>query len=92
MEKPDKTVEDGILMGAAGPLDPGLVTLSYLPPSSSVKPGQLVTTSGQAILPGGIRIGQVAEEPQTTELGSSEVRVKLFAHLSALEEVWVLTP
>jgi hypothetical protein len=44
------------------------------------------------IFPKGIRIGQIAEDPQITELGSGAVRVKLFANLSGLEEVWVLTP
>lgn len=84
--------ESGIIKGAAGPLEETLVSLGMLPPSSGAKPGQLVTTSGLGLLPKGIRIGQVAEAPRANELGSAEVRVKLFANLSGLEEVWVLLP
>ncbi len=88
----EKANEKGIITGAAGPLDTTLVTLGMLPPSSGVKPGETVTTSGLAILPKGIRIGQIAENPQASELGSGEVRVKLFANPATLDEVWVLLP
>lgn len=88
----ENTKEMGIIKGAAGPLDNTLVALGLLPATSNAKPGQYVSTSGMGIFPKGIRIGQIAEAPQTTELGSAEVRVKLFANLSSLDEVWVLTP
>ena len=88
----EKTAETGIIKGAAGPLDNTLVALGLFAASSSAKPGEIVSTSDLSIFPRGIRIGQIAEAPETTELGSAEVRVKLFANLSGLEEVWVLTP
>jgi len=89
----EKANEMGIITGAASPLDNTLVTLGMLPPASSAKPGEIVTTSGLGILPKGIRIGQIAENPQVSELGSGgEVRVKLFANPTSLDEVWVLTP
>ncbi len=87
-----KATETGIIKGAAGPLDNTLVALGLFAAASSAKPGEYVSTSELSIFPRGIRIGQIAEAPETTELGSAEVRVKLFANLSGLEEVWVLTP
>ena len=93
IEKANETGKNdtGIIKGATGPFS-SLVSLGLLPAASNAKPGDLVSTSGLGVFPRGIRIGQIAEDPQTTELGSGEVRVKLFANLSGLEEVWVLTP
>ena len=44
----------------------------------------------EQFLPGGIRIGQLAEEPHMTDLGYAEATVKLWANPGALDEVWVL--
>jgi cell shape-determining protein MreC len=86
----EKTDANGIIMGGASPLDASLVTLNFPFGAGTLKPGQAVFTSGMGLLPKGIRIGQIAEEPRTTELGAAEVRVKLGANPAALEEVWVL--
>jgi rod shape-determining protein MreC len=89
----DKAGEMGVVTGGASPLDNSLVTLSYLSNTGNVKPGQIVRTSGQGGLTrGGIVIGQIAEEAHQVEIGYAEVRVKLAANLSSLEEVWVLMP
>lgn len=88
-----KAPEHGIIIGGTGPLDTSLVTLSYLSSSSSLKPGQIVKTSGEGGLTrGGVVIGQVVEEVHQVEIGYGEVRVKLAANLNSLEEVWVLMP
>jgi rod shape-determining protein MreC len=89
----DKTSELGVITGGSGPLDNSLVTLSYLSSTSNLKPGQIVKTSGESSLTrGGIVIGQVVENAHLVEMGYSEVRVKLAANLSSLEEVWVMMP
>lgn len=92
VEKSDRTIENGIISGGASLLDTTLVVLTHLPPTSTVKAGQPVVTSGMGLLPPGIRIGQVADAPRAAELGFAEARVKLGADPSALEEVWVLMP
>jgi rod shape-determining protein MreC len=90
----EPTGESGVIAGGASPLDNTLVTLSYLSSNSSLKPGQTVVTSGWGgVFPKGITIGQIAEDSRTVDFGLySEVRVKLAANLSALEEVWVVLP
>jgi rod shape-determining protein MreC len=82
--------QSGIIVGGASAMDHTLVTLSYLSGTGNLKPGQLVVTSGIGIFPGGIRIGQLAEEPHMTDLGYAEVTVKLWADPGALDELWVL--
>ncbi len=89
----DKTSELGVITGGGSPLDNSLVTLSYLSSPGNLKPGQLVKTSGESSLTrGGIVIGQIVENAHMVEMGYAEVRVKLAANLSSLEEVWVLMP
>jgi rod shape-determining protein MreC len=88
----EKTGANGIIIGGASPLEGSLVTLNLPFGAGNLKPGMVVFTSGMGLLPKGITIGQIAEEPRTTELGSAEVRVKLGANPGALEEVWVLLP
>jgi rod shape-determining protein MreC len=77
----------------SGPLESDLVVLSYLPRSTTVKPGQNVVTSGLGgVFPKGIPIGKVVDT-RPVEYGLYvEARVKLAANLNALEEVWVLLP
>ncbi len=80
-------------LGPSGPLETELALLSYLPRTSSLKPGQNVVTSGLGgIFPKGIAIGKVVDA-RPVEFGLYvEARVKLAANLNALEEVWVLLP
>lgn len=84
---------DSGILGPSGPLETELALLSYLPRTSSLKPGQNVVTSGLGgIFPKGIAIGKVVDA-RPVEFGLYvEARVKLAANLNALEEVWVLLP
>jgi rod shape-determining protein MreC len=86
----EKNGQTGIIIGGASTVDHTLVTLSYLSGVGNAKPGQSVVTSGMGIFPGGIRVGQLAEESHMTEQGFAEVTVKLWADPGALDEVWVL--
>jgi rod shape-determining protein MreC len=89
----ERTRELGVITGGAGAVDNSLITLSYLASTNNLKPGQIVSTSGESTLtPKGIIIGQVAEDARQLEIGYAEVRVKLAANLNSLEEVWVLMP
>ncbi len=88
----DKTKEMGVITGSASPVNNTVVTMSYLASNSSLRPGQLVLTSGAGrIFPAGIPVGQVADTPRSVDFGrSTEARVKLAADLGTLSEVWVL--
>jgi rod shape-determining protein MreC len=88
----NETRDSGVL-GPSGPLETELAVLSYLPRTSSLKPGQNVVTSGLGgVFPKGIAVGKVVDA-RPVELGLYvEARVKLNANLNALEEVWVLLP
>ena len=87
----DNPANDIGVLGAGGPLDSSLVELTYLASSANLKPGQNVFTSGQGgIFPPGIPIGKIVDA-QAVEFGLyTEARVKLFANIGNLEEVWVL--
>jgi rod shape-determining protein MreC len=82
-----------ITPGESSVLDESIVELTYLSRHSQAIPGQKVFTSGDGgIFPKGIPIGQIL---QTNSVGYGlylEARVKLFADLRQLEEVWVLFP
>jgi rod shape-determining protein MreC len=81
------------VLGAGGPLDDSLVSLSYLSSGANLKAGQSVVTSGEGgIFPPGIPIGQIVDAQQVEFGLYTEARVKLNANLGALEEVWVLFP
>jgi rod shape-determining protein MreC len=88
----NETRDSGVL-GPSGPLETELATLSYLPRTTNLKPGQSVTTSGLGgVFPSGITVGKVVDA-RPVEFGLYvEARVKLAANLNALEEVWVLMP
>jgi rod shape-determining protein MreC len=81
------------VIGASGPLETELVELGYLSRNASLKPGQSVVTSGEGgIFPPGIPIGKIVDV-QSVDYGSrADARVRLAAHLNALEEVWVMFP
>ncbi len=80
-----------IFASSSNPLENNMVDLGFLSRNSTLRPGQLVETSGEGgIFPKGIPIGQVVDF-RPAEYGLSlEARVKLFAKMSALEEVWVM--
>ena len=75
---------------ASGPLDAGVVEMSYLPKNASLKPGQMVRTSGDGgIFPADILIGKIVDS-RPAEYGLITVaRIKLAANLNGLEEVWI---
>ena len=86
------TRETGVIFSSsANPLEFNMVNLGYLSRMSTLKPGQLVTTSGEGgIFPKGIPIGNIVDS-RPAEYGLSvEARVKLFSRMNALEEVWVV--
>ena len=79
------------VVGAGGPFDSSLTTMSYLPKDANLKAGQAVVTSGLGgIFPKGIPIGKVVDSRQVEYGLYTEARLKLAANLSALEDVWVL--
>lgn len=87
----ENEARDAGIIVPAGPLDRGLVELSYLVRSADVHPGQRVQTSGEGgVFPKDITIGTIVDA-HSVEYGLYTVaRVKLAANLGALEEVWVL--
>lgn len=87
------TRETGILAPSSTKLDPTIVDLTYLSRNVQLHPGQIVVTSGLGgIFPKGIPLGAIVDS-RTAEYGLyTEARVKLFASLTQLEEVWVLFP
>jgi rod shape-determining protein MreC len=86
--------ESGIVMtSSTSPQENNMVDLAYLPGSSVVSPGQLVTTLGDGgVFPPGIPIGKVVDKRSRDNGLTSEARVQLFANLAALEEIWVIVP
>jgi rod shape-determining protein MreC len=86
--------ETGVInAGASSPQENNMVDLDYLSGSSLVRPGYNVVTWGAGgVFPAGIIIGKVVDV-RVKEYGLAvEARVKLAADLSALQEVWVMTP
>jgi rod shape-determining protein MreC len=81
------------IVGPSSPLETEFVDLGYLSRNATLKPGQLVVTSGEGgIFPPGIPIGRVIDV-QSVDYGTrAEARVRLAAKVSALEEVWVMFP
>jgi len=86
--------EQGVIVTPpGGMLDYRLVTLTYLPRSVTLEPGQLVVTSGLGgIFPPGIPIGRIVDW-RTVGYGLyTEAQVKLLIHPNRLREVFVLFP
>jgi rod shape-determining protein MreC len=86
--------EVGVLMVASSsPREKNMIDLTCLSGASHVAAGDKVVTSGEGgVFPSGIPVGAVVDVfPQDNGL-SKQVRVKLFADLGALEDVWVITP
>ncbi|MBA4148895.1 MAG: rod shape-determining protein MreC [Verrucomicrobia bacterium] len=87
-----ETGDTGVIFShSSNALENNMVNLGFLPRNSTLRPGQLIVTSGEGgIFPKGIPIGQLVDS-QAAEYGLSvEARVKLFARMSALEDVWVV--
>lgn len=85
-------VDNGIISGGAGVIDPSLVELTYLSRGSALKAGQAVVTSGfeGSVYPKGIPIGHLVDFRVVDYGYNTEARVKLAANLNQLEEVWVM--
>ena len=89
----ENEAHDTGIIGASGPLDTELVVLGYLSRTASLKPAQLVVTSGEGgIYPSGIPVGKIVDTRSVDYGARAEARVKLAANLNALEEVWVMFP
>lgn len=88
------TRETGIVLsGSSNPLENNMVDLGFLSRTSEIKHGQWVETSGDGgVFPKGIPIGQIVDARPADRGLSIEARVKLFARMNALEEVWVMVP
>lgn len=89
-----ETRDKGVIVPSAGESSDGsLVDLTYLPRNSTLKPGQLVVTSGDGgIYPPGIPLGQIVDV-HSVDLGLRvEARVKLAVNFNRLDDVLVLVP
>jgi len=88
------TGEQGVLTrSASGSMDPRLVTMGYLPPSASLRSGQIVVTSGLGgVFPAGIPVGRIVDWRSVSYGLYTEARVKLFVDSSRLKHVLVLLP
>jgi len=83
---------DGGVTGDASPLEREFIQLNYLARNAVIKPGQRVISSSLGgNYPGNIPIGAVVDTKPVDYGLSTQARVKLFASLGSLEEVWVIT-
>jgi len=88
----ENEARDNGVTGDASPLERELIHLNYLARNAVIKPGQRVISSDLGgNYPRGIPIGAVVDAKQVDYGLSTEARVKLFASLGSLEEVWVIT-
>lgn len=78
---------------SSSPQENDMVDLDYLTDASTVHPGQNVVTWGEGgIFPANIPIGYIVDL-RAKEFGlATEARVKLWADIDSLEEVWVILP
>lgn len=90
----ENTREHGIIAPSDnGPIDNTLVDLKYLSANGVLQPGQWVRTSGlSGLYPKGILVGQIVDSRSVDYGLHMEARIKLAAHLNALEEVMVVWP
>jgi rod shape-determining protein MreC len=86
--------ETGVINSiSSSPQENNMVDLDYLSGSSAVAPGQNVVTWGEGgVFPAGIPIGKVVDVRVKDYGLATEARVKLWADIGALQEVWVMTP
>ena len=88
----ESTGEAGIIGPATSATsDPKLINLLHIAADSGIQPGDRVVTSGLGtIFPKGIPIGSIVHA-RTGESGLTlKTRVRLFADVDRLENVWVL--
>jgi rod shape-determining protein MreC len=79
------------VVNADGILDNTLADLTYLSGTAVLKPGEEVVTSGLGgVFPKGIPIGRILDSRQVEFGLYTEARVKLWANLGTLEQVWVM--
>jgi rod shape-determining protein MreC len=86
--------ETGVITAStSSPQENNMVDLDYLSGNSTVRPGQNVVTWGEGgVFPANIPIGKIVDV-RAKEFGlSTEARVKLWAEIGELQEVWVMTP
>lgn len=90
----ESTRESGIILTiSSSPQENGMVDMGYLSGNSNPQPGQIVKTSGEGgFFPEGVPIGVVVDSRSRDYGITKEARVKLFANLSTLEEVWIMIP
>jgi rod shape-determining protein MreC len=88
----ENEARDTGVTGDASPLEREFIQLNYLGRNAVIKPGQRVVSSSLGgTFPSDIPIGIIVDARQVDYGLSTEARVKLFAGLGSLEEVWVLT-
>jgi rod shape-determining protein MreC len=79
------------VLNADGTQDNTLADLTHLSGTAVLKPGEEVVTSGLGgVFPKDIPIGRIVDSRQVEFGMSTEARVKLWANLGTLEQVWVL--
>jgi len=90
--KVENETSDSGVTGDSSPLERELIQLNYLARNAVIKPGQRVVTSNLGgNYPGGIPVGMIVDTRKVEYGLSTEARVKLFAKLGSLDEVWVIT-
>ena len=87
-----ETRDPGIIQDARAAPDPdGLVILRTLQPSPDTLAGHRVVTSGLGgVFPRGIPVGEVVDTRLADGGLYTEARVRLWANLNQLEEIWIL--
>jgi rod shape-determining protein MreC len=87
-----ETNDKGVIApGSSTVLDQTLVELTFLPRSSTAKPGHRVYTSGASgFFPVGIYIGQIADVEAVGQGLYVEARVKVSADLARVDVVWIV--
>jgi rod shape-determining protein MreC len=86
--------ETGVIMSSSSnPQENNMVDLAFLSGNSAARPGQIVITSGHGgFFSKDIPIGEVVDFRSKDYGLTTEARVKLFANLNSLEDVWVMLP
>lgn len=82
-----------IMVNSSNPQENNMVDFGFLPGNTKLRPGQDVVTSGDGhVFPPHIPIGKTVDLRSKDSGVSTEARVKLFANMGALQEVWVVMP
>ena len=88
----ESTGESGIIGPATSTTsDPKLINLLHIAADSKIEPGDRVITSGLGtIFPKGIPIGSIVHARTEASGLTLKARVRLFANVNRLENIWVL--